>query len=93
MGSSDQWKKYDGEFHQALISNCGSVVLIETYAAVFDRYFRYQIINFEYRVEPPAGQHLELLECALNRDSKRAKEVLRAHISDCVEHAIAHWPQ
>jgi len=25
------WKRYDGEFHQALISNCGSLALMETH--------------------------------------------------------------
>ena len=34
------WKRYDGEFHQALISSCGSRALMEAHAGVFDRYFR-----------------------------------------------------
>jgi DNA-binding GntR family transcriptional regulator len=38
------WKRYDWEFHQALISACGSRALMETHAAVFDKYLRYQMI-------------------------------------------------
>jgi GntR family carbon starvation induced transcriptional regulator len=89
IGEPEQWKRYDGEFHQALISNCGSRTLIETHAAVFDRYFRYQMIVLNYRGEEPARQHRELLECALARDAARARSVLVAHIGGCVEHALA----
>src|SRR5437588_7433823 len=45
VGQPEQWKRYDSEFHQAWISNCGSRVLMETHSAVFDRYFRYQMIG------------------------------------------------
>src|SRR5690349_15285707 len=38
IGELEQWKRYDGEFHQALISNCGSRVLMEAHALVFDKY-------------------------------------------------------
>jgi DNA-binding GntR family transcriptional regulator len=89
IGEPEQWKRYDGEFHQALISNCGSRALMETHAAVFDKYFRYQMIVLNYRGEEPARQHQALLECALARDAMRAKSVLVAHIGGCVEHALA----
>jgi GntR family transcriptional regulator, carbon starvation induced regulator len=88
-GRADLWKRYDGEFHQALISNCGSQALMKTHAAVFDRYFRYQVLALNYRGEEPARQHQQLLECALKRDAARAKSVLSAHVTGCVEHALA----
>jgi GntR family carbon starvation induced transcriptional regulator len=68
IGEQDQWKRYDSEFHQELISNCGSRTLMEAHAAVFDKYFRYQIIALNYRGDEPARQHQALLECALARD-------------------------
>jgi GntR family transcriptional regulator, carbon starvation induced regulator len=89
IGEPEQWKRYDGEFHQALISNCGSRTLIESHAAVFDKYFRYQMIVLDYRGDEPARQHKALLECALKRDSAAAKTVLVAHINGCVNHALA----
>jgi GntR family transcriptional regulator, carbon starvation induced regulator len=89
VGEPEQWKRYDSEFHQALISNCGSQVLIEAHAAVFDRYFRYQMIALHYRGEEPAKQHQALLQCALKRDSTGAAKVLRQHIESCVAHALA----
>jgi GntR family carbon starvation induced transcriptional regulator len=89
LGELEQWKRYDGEFHQALISNCGSRVLMETHALVFDKYFRYQMLAFQYRGEEPAKQHKALLASALKRDAEAAKTVLRAHVNNCVEHALA----
>jgi DNA-binding GntR family transcriptional regulator len=60
-----------------------------TYAAVFDKYFRYQMIALNYRGEEPARQHQDLLDCALTRDAVRAKAVLVEHVTGCVVHALA----
>ena len=88
LGELEQWKRYDGEFHQALISNCGSRVLMATHALVFDKYFRYQMVAFQYRGGEPALQHKALLDSALKRDAEAAKATLRAHVNNCVEHAL-----
>jgi DNA-binding GntR family transcriptional regulator len=58
-------------------------------AAVFDKYFRYQMIALNYRGDEPAPQHQALLECALARDAVRAKSVLVDHVTGCVAHALA----
>ena len=89
MGEPDQWKRYDSEFHRQLISNCGSWALMEAHAAVFDKYFRYQMIALNYRGDEPARQHQALLACALARDATQAKLVLMMHVTDCVEHAVS----
>jgi GntR family carbon starvation induced transcriptional regulator len=89
FGELEQWKRYDGEFHQALISNCGSRVLMEAHALVFDKYFRYQMLAFLYRGGEPAIQHRALLDSALRRDAEAAKAVLQSHVNNCVEHALA----
>ena len=89
IGEPDQWKRYDSESHRELISNCGSRALMEAHAAVFDRYFRYQMIALNYRGEEPARQHQALLECALARDTARAKSILLDHVNGCVAHALA----
>jgi DNA-binding GntR family transcriptional regulator len=92
IGEPEQWKRYDSEFHQELISNCGSRTLMEAHAAVFDKYFRYQMIALNYRGDEPARQHQELLESALARDAVRARSVLAEHVNGCVAHAIATGP-
>lgn len=84
-------KRYDSEFHQALLSACGSRVLLDAHAAVFDKYVRYLMIAVIFREAAPPEHH-KLLECALMRDSKRAKTVLSAHILDCVSYTLANTP-
>jgi len=83
------WMRYDGEFHKALISNCGSHALLVLHAAVFDKYFRYLIVALGYRGNVVAEQHQELLNCALKRDAVRARILLASHINGCVEYALA----
>jgi DNA-binding GntR family transcriptional regulator len=86
---TDLWKRYDWEFHQALISACGSQVLMETHAAVFDKYLRYQLIALSFRGDIAATEHKILHDCALKRDAETAKEVLSRHVEGGVEHALA----
>ena len=82
------WKRYDGEFHQALISNCGSRELMDAHQLAFDKYFRYPILSADRRGMEPIKQHRQLLECALARDAKQAATVLIAHVNNCVEYAL-----
>jgi DNA-binding GntR family transcriptional regulator len=86
---AELWKRYDWEFHQALISACGSRVLMETHAGVFDKYLRYQMIALSYRGDIAAREHKILLDCALNRDAATAKATLERHVNGGVEHALA----
>jgi GntR family transcriptional regulator, carbon starvation induced regulator len=83
-------KRYDGEFHQALISNCGSRELMHTHSIVFDKYFRYAL---RYRGVETVKQHKTLLDCALKRDIKSAKVVLTEHINGCVAYALSSWTE
>lgn len=82
------WKRYDREFHRALISACGSRVLLETHAVIYDRYLRYQMVAAVYRGDVAAGEHRRLLDCALKRDWKRAQSTLTKHVQDCVKDII-----
>lgn len=89
LSQTETWKRYDWEFHQALISACGSKVLMNTHAAVFDQYLRYQMIALSFRGDVAAREHEELLKCALERDPDRARRILEEHVSGGVQHALA----
>ena len=82
------WKHYDREFHHALIAACGSTALLETYAAAYDRFLRYQMVAVVFRGAIAAAQHAGLLDCALARDAGRAQDILRAHVEGCVDHVV-----
>lgn len=89
LSDTELWKRYDWEFHQALISACGSKVLMDTHAAVFDKYLRYQMIALSFRGDIAADEHRIMLEAALQRDASIAKTTLERHVSGGVEHALA----
>jgi DNA-binding GntR family transcriptional regulator len=87
--AAELWKRYDREFHTALVSACGSEVLLETHASVYDKYLRYQMVGDIYRGEIAAREHRNLLRCALRRDFAGARQILARHVQDCVETALA----
>lgn len=86
---AETWKRYDWEFHHALISACGSDALLETHAPIYDKYLRYQMIAGIFRGEIAAREHQKLLECALSRDARTARDVLVTHIEACVDYTLA----
>lgn len=88
-GEPELWKRYDWEFHHALISACGSHVLHETHAAIYDKYLRYQMVAAVFRGEIAAEEHRLLLDCAMARDTERAIAILSTHVEACVEHTAA----
>lgn len=83
------WRRYDWEFHQTLISACGSHELMAVHAMVFDKYLRYQMLFLTDRGEISRAEHLHLKEAALARDIETAKAVLARHIEGGVTHALA----
>jgi DNA-binding GntR family transcriptional regulator len=82
------WKRHDWEFHQALISACGSTVLTQLHGGVFDKYLRYQMIALSFRGAIAASEHKALLDAALSRNSAGARAILETHLTGGVEHAL-----
>ena len=85
---AETWKRYDSEFHHALISACGSDVLLATHAAIYDKYLRYQMVAGLYRGEVASDEHRKLLGHAMARDWKGAQATLGKHVQDCVDHIV-----
>lgn len=85
----DAWRQSDWAFHQALISACGSRVLMRTHAEVFDKYLRYQMIALAFRPGASRPEHRALLQAALDRNAAEATAVLAEHIRAGVEHALS----
>jgi DNA-binding GntR family transcriptional regulator len=85
---TELWKRYDWEFHHALISACGSAALLELHAPIYDKYLRYQMVLGLYRGGIAADEHHRLLACALQRDATAARDILATHINACVEYTV-----
>jgi DNA-binding GntR family transcriptional regulator len=93
-GETELWKRYDGEFHQALISACGSRALMAAHASAFDRYLRHLMVARCFRGQSAADEHRGLRASALARDPAAAAAILERHIRDCVGFILAGggWP-
>lgn len=85
----EPWRRFDSQFHQTLISACGSRLLMATHAAVFDRYLRYQNLALGFRGDIAMREHRGLRDCALRRDAAAARALLSGHILGGVDHALA----
>lgn len=86
---TELWKRYDREFHHALISACDSTALLEAHASIYDKYLRYQMVAIVFRGEIAVREHRKLLEAALARDWQAAEATLIAHVEGCVKDTLA----
>lgn len=83
------WKRYDWEFHQALIQACNSSNLLSLHATIFDKYLRYQILLLTYRGQIAMDEHRVMFDAALARDTAKATAALETHIHNGLDHALA----
>ncbi len=89
------FRRYDWEFHNALLSACGSKLLLDLHARLYDRYLRYLVLASVFRGQPVADEHRALMQAALARDWQAAQALTSRHIQACVEQMLAGdwWAQ
>lgn len=87
-GGKEVWKRYDWEFHQALIEACGSRNLLSLHSVLFDKYLRYQMLVLTNRGEEAVQEHKDMFDAALRRDAKTAVAVLKQHVERGLDHAL-----
>ena len=82
------WVRYDFEFHNSLISACGSKALLDLHAAIFDRFLRYHMLAASFRGAGVVDDHQALFGFALERNVDGALEMLSSHVNRGVEHVL-----
>ncbi|AJD50217.1 GntR family carbon starvation induced transcriptional regulator [Thalassospira sp. MBR-102] len=78
-----RWSQYDREFHQALISACGSDLHMRMHREIFDQFRRYVVIELKthgFRAEEIIDEHRGICDLALARDKTAALAKLTDHI-------------
>ena len=85
----ETWKRYDWEFHKALIQACNSVNLLSLHEIIYDKYLRYQMLVLTHRGEDAVLEHKAMFEAALARDVSTSQSVLKTHIHKGLEHTLA----
>lgn len=84
----ETWKRYDWEFHQAMIAACNSRNLLSLHSIIYDKYLRYQMLVLTYRGEEAVNEHKGMFDAALARDADTAKKLLVDHIRNGLAHTL-----
>ncbi len=84
----EAWKRYDLEFHQALISACNSSNLLSLHATLYDKYLRYQMLVLTHRGQEAVEEHRNIFAAALARDADSASTALETHIVKGLDHTV-----
>jgi GntR family transcriptional regulator, carbon starvation induced regulator len=87
-----RWEELHAAFHDALIANCGSGMLLQFCVELRERADRYRQLAAAsaYPKRNEGGEHAEIQAAALARDAERATELLTRHFRrtlDLVEQA------
>lgn len=85
----ETWKRYDWEFHLAMIEACNNRNLLSLHAIMYDKYLRYQMLVLTYRGEEAVEEHRAMFEAAIDRNTKAATDMLERHINNGVAHTLA----
>ncbi len=84
----ETWKRYDWEFHLALLRACNSHNLLALHAVLFGKYLRYQMLVLTYRGATAAEEHKAIFDAALARDADKAAHHLEQHIHNGLIHTL-----
>lgn len=85
----EAWKRYDWEFHLAMIEACNSRNLLALHSIIYDKYLRYQMLVLTYRGEAAVKEHKAMFEAALQRDADKASELLELHVKNGLDHTLS----
>lgn len=89
----DSWEERHRRFHLALISACGSPVLLNFCSQLHDRFDRYRRLAIATKsVMAGVGiDHDEIMAAALRGDAPAAMAMLDRHIGNTAELVLAHY--
>lgn len=85
------WVRRHNEFHDALISACGSNLLIDFCRQLRDRSYRYRRIASFDREDVWIDEHEAVLKATIDRDTKKAVRLLRDHYQKTAEITLRRW--
>lgn len=80
----------DTAMHLAIIGYCGNSYIIDMMKKVFDKNTRVIVLSEENRehVKEALKEHLEILDCLLERDFDKAAVKMRSHVAGCRKAAL-----
>ena len=87
----ENWKRYDWEFHLALIQACGSRNLLSLHSVLYDKYLRYQMLVLTHRGDEAVDEHKLTFDAALGRNIELASQSLKSHVENGLSHTLKHF--
>jgi DNA-binding GntR family transcriptional regulator len=86
-----EWESAHRDYHIALLSACGSNILLDFCRQLHEQTLRYRSLAevVEYRDIHECSEHRKIQEAVLDRDTERAVSMLHAHYSVTLEIILA----
>ena len=91
MQPNPDWEERHKEFHEALLSACGSPRLFTFVQTLADQSSRYRRLAAKYSNQPRADnrEHKKIMDAVLARDKDKAASLLVAHLRKTVKIVLA----
>lgn len=85
-----EWVDEHRAFHEALVSACGSPILLQMRATLFDRAHRYRRLSTRLRTggRDKMQEHRRLMEAALGGDVALAQDLVEAHFRSTTNYVM-----
>ena len=91
--ANGEWEVFHKAFHMALISACGSAILLRFCNQLYDQNIRYRVLSNRaaYRQRDSKAEHEAIKEAVLARDADLAVERLLAHYARTGSYLIGQF--
>lgn len=93
LDKGEEWEHLHTQFHRTLVAPCGSVWLLRFIEQLHDQFDRYRRLGPKMPTirQELDEQHHHLVELALQRDAKAARELMDDHIHKSYEVALKRY--
>lgn len=90
----ESWQEIHRHFHFSLIGACGSPILLDFCAQIYDRFDRYRrlAVPTQSHMAGTASDHKALASLAVAGECEKAQAILKRHIEDISEVVITNLP-
>tara|TARA_R110000751_G_scaffold3845_6_gene17923 strand:- start:2317 stop:3012 length:696 start_codon:yes stop_codon:yes gene_type:complete len=95
LDKGEEWEHLHTQFHRTLVAPCGSVWLLRFIEQLHDQFDRYRRLGPKMPTirQELDEQHHQLVELALKRDAKAARELMDDHIHKSYEVALKRYQE
>ena len=90
---SEDWSREHADFHTALVAACGSPTMMAIRARLFEQADRYVALSIMSSgpLRDDVTEHKQLMRVALNRETEKAVELNRLHITRTLDRVAASF--